>query len=114
MLKEIFKDKKNVIAAAVLILILLAAAVLAVVNKQRKGAAGPSGNQETGVSAEPDFLSAQEKAVLRLDNSVKAQVLTRDASGSPAVYKIINSDADIITDPSKIGSLSPRQPGAAQ
>jgi ABC-type Na+ efflux pump permease subunit len=114
MLKEMLKDKKNIIIAAVLVLILLAALVLTIVNKRQKGTANPSGNQGTGTLAEPDFLTAQEKTALRLDNSVKAQVLTRDASGSPAVYKIINSDADIIADPSKIGSLSPRQTGAAQ
>jgi hypothetical protein len=114
MLKEMLKDRKNIIIVGMLVLILLAALVLTVVNKWQDRTATLSGNQGTGTLAEPDFLTAQEKTALRLDNSVKAQVLTRDASGSPAVYKLINSDADIIFDPSKIRSLSPRQTGAAQ
>jgi len=103
------KNKKNIIIG-ILGLMLITALVLAIVNR-RKSAIQNQDSLSTGNVnfSQPEFLTSQEKAAFSLDDNIKAQVLKRDANGQPAVYKLINSDADIVNDASKIGSLSPRQ-----
>jgi len=57
----------------------------------------------------PDFLNVAEKAEFGLPPEVKVQSLKRNAAGKVLVYRIINSDQDIVLDPSKIGPISPHQ-----
>lgn len=44
----------------------------------------------------PEFLTNKEKEGFMIDPSIKAQVMSRDADGKIKVYRIINSDGDII------------------
>lgn len=102
-------NKKNIIIAGLLILILIIALILALTNRQpSKGNQNSSQGIDASLPA-PQFMTAEEKTSFKLDGNVKAQVLMRDASGTPTIYRLINSNADIVTDPSKIGSISPRQ-----
>ncbi|MCX6794750.1 MAG: hypothetical protein NTY31_02060 [Candidatus Falkowbacteria bacterium] len=96
-------NKKNIIIAGLVVLILITALILTLTSR-RNNKPGADAN-----SPAPEFLTAEEKTYFKLDNNVKAQVLGRNASGTPTVYKLINTDADIIADPSKIGPISPRQ-----
>ncbi len=96
-------NKKNIIIAGLVVLILITALILTFTNRRNN-------NQGANVNLPaPEFLTAQEKADFRLNDDVKAQVLIRNASGTPTVYKLINTEADIVADPSKIGPISPRQ-----
>ncbi len=102
-------NKKNIIIAGLLALILIVALILALTDRQ-SGKGNQASSPGTGTSLPaPQFMTAEEKASFKLDSSVKAQVLVRNASGTPTIYRLISSDADIVTDPSKIGPLSPRQ-----
>lgn len=107
MLNNLSGNKKNIIIFGFIALVLVAALVLAIVNRQKSGT-GSAGTQVTGETG-PQFMTDAEKAELRVDAGLKAQVLNRDASGTPTVYKLINNDADIVMDPSGIAPLSPRQ-----
>lgn len=97
-----FNNKKNLIIFGAVGLILIVAIILTIISRQKINSAKPANNLPA-----PEFLTAQEKAHFKLDNNVKAQVLNRDASGTPTVYKLINTDYDIIADPSKVGPISP-------
>lgn len=105
---NIFNNKKNLIIIGFVVLILVIALILAITNRQKteKEQAGiPTAGETTG----PQFMTSAEKADLRVSDDIKAQVLNRDASGTPTVYKIIKTDSDVVTDVSKIESISPRQ-----
>ncbi len=109
------KNKKNIIIAGLAIVILIAALVLALINRQRAGTSDQAKNQPANtVLSAPEFMTAQEKAYLNMSDNVRAQVLSRNASGAPAVYKVIKTEADIIADPSKIEPISPRLVEAAK
>jgi len=97
-------NKKNIIIAGLVVLILITTLIL-VFKKNWNNQRGAKVNLPA-----PEFLTTQEKIDFKLDDNVKAQVLSREASGTPAVYKLIKTDTDIIADPSKIGPISPRQP----
>lgn len=102
-----WNNKKNLIIIGFIALILIAALVLAIVNRQKSG--GGNVNMQAPGETGPQFMTATEKDELRVDAGLKAQILNRDASGTPTVYKVINNDADIVMDPSTIAPLSPRQ-----
>lgn len=109
------KNKKNIIIAGLAAIILIAALVLALMNWRSAEIAKQAKNLPTNtILSAPEFLTTQEKAYLNLGDSVKAQVLSRNADGAPAVYKVIKTDADIIPDPSKIEPISPRLVEAAK
>ncbi|MFA6194655.1 MAG: hypothetical protein WC719_02835 [Patescibacteria group bacterium] len=109
------KNKKNIIIAGAAALILITALVLALVNRRQTGTNNQNiGGTETTPVSGPEFLTTQEKAYLNLGDNVRAQVLSRNASGAPAVYKVIKTDADIISDISKIEPISPRLVEAAK
>ena len=107
-----WNNKKNLIIIGFIALVLIAALVLAIVNRQRTGS-GRTSTQVTGETG-PQFMTAAEKAELKVDDGLKAQVLNRDASGTPTVYKLINNDADIVMDPSGVAPISPRELKAAK
>lgn len=54
-----------------------------------------------------EFLSTEEKASLGISQDYKIQALGRNEAGELIVYKIINSDEDIVPDPSSINPISP-------
>lgn len=60
---------------------------------------------------EPEFMSAEEKASLNLPADSKIQVLKTNAAGQAEVYRIIRRDADIVSDPSRVGEPGMTQPG---
>ena len=107
---NILKDKKNLIIAGVVAIILVTALILVLVDRNQ----GDKTTSPEAALPAPEFLSAEEKAGFKLSDNVKAQVLGRDASGTPTIYRLINADEDIITDPSQIGSISPRQSQVAK
>ena len=103
-------NKKNIIIAGLVVLILITALIFTLTNRRKAGEENRNNNQGVNVNLPAaEFLTAQEKADFRLNDDVKAQVLIRNASGTPTVYKLINTEADIVADPSKIGPISPRQ-----
>ena len=102
-------NKKNIIIAGLVVLILITALILALTNLRKANEENRNNNPGADNLPAPEFLTAQEKADFRLDDGVKAQVLSRNASGAPTVYRLINTEADIVMDPSKIGPISPRQ-----
>lgn len=105
-------NKKNIIIAGLVVLILITALILALTNRRRTdGGDQSSRGADTNLPAS-EFLTDQEKTYS--DKNIKAQVLGRNASGTPTVYKLINTEADIVADPSKIGSISPRQSETAK
>ncbi len=108
------KNKKNIIIAGIAVLILITALILTLTNRKQAGMSNQNGNPVNNTVAEPEFLTAQEKAYLNLSDNVRAQVLSRNASGAPAVYKVIKTDADIIIDSAKIAPISPRLVEAAK
>ncbi len=52
-------------------------------------------NEEKALT--PEFMTDAEKEAAQISPSYKIQVISRDASGTVSVYKVINSDADIVT-----------------
>jgi len=60
--------------------------------------------------AVPEFMNAQEKKQFQVPSELKAQIINRNESGNITVYKIINTDADVVLDPNNIPSISPRSP----
>jgi len=55
-----------------------------------------------------EFLSNAEKTSLSIPTDLKIQSIKRGASGELLIYKIINNDAEIVTDPAEVGPISPR------
>lgn len=109
------KNKKNIIIAGLAVVILIAALILALANRRPAETSNQTKDQPANnAPSAPEFLTSQEKAYLNLSDSVRAQVLGRNANGEPAVYKVIKTDADIILDPTKIEPISPRLVEAAQ
>jgi hypothetical protein len=43
-------------------------------------------------------MSTEEKASLYIPEETKVQVLNRDEKGEPITYKIINNDAEVVTE----------------
>jgi len=110
MFKDIFKDKKILLVIGLAAVILITAVILAIVSRQKMIA--NTNNQDnnatpTGTAMlNPEFLTASEKASLGVSGDINAQVVSRDASGTPAVYKIIKNDSDIV-DPAKVPPINP-------
>lgn len=55
-------------------------------------------SSDTVTISEPDYMNQQELESMNLAADQKIQVLQRDDSGKAIVYKVINSDADIVAD----------------
>lgn len=57
----------------------------------------------------PVFLSDKEKAdpYINVKPETKIQVLKRDAAGRVVLYKVINSDSDIVTDLNQVKPIVP-------
>jgi len=87
--------------------------ILAIMNWQ-KTEKGQTDVPATGETTGPQFMTSAEKANLLVSDDIRAQVLSRNASGAPAVYKVIKTDADIIIDSAKIAPISPRLVEAAK
>ena len=99
------KDKKIYIivaSLAVLLLIVVLAFIIFPIRKSKPLPLAP-------VVYQPEFLNVNEKQALGLPADSKIQALGRDSAGGVTVYKIIKSDSDIVSNPSKVGSISPRQ-----
>ncbi len=100
--------KKNIILIAVGAVIIIFAFILTLINWKTPG----SDNINSGGKKDlpkPEFLTPAEKAQFKLSDNIKAQVLNRDASGTPTVYKLINNDYDVVADPANVAPISPRQ-----
>lgn len=70
-------------------------------------------NLRGGNLAAPEFMNAQEKKQFQVPSELKAQIINRNEAGGITVYKIVNTDADVVLDPNKVPALSPRQPRSA-
>lgn len=102
-------NKKLIIILVVVILILLI--VFFFLPKKDKvpvDKSTPVKEQPTTVY-QPEFLSIEEKTELNIPAEMKVQALKRNFDGEIEVYKIIRNDWDIVTDPTTIGPISPRQ-----
>ncbi len=103
-----FNNRKKLLifsGAAFIIIILLI--ILLVFSKRSNFSPVLNTNNQSSPSA-PDFLDKTEKAKLGISANLKVQALGREANGEVSVYKIINDDGDIVTNPSKIGPISPQ------
>lgn len=67
-------------------------------------------NSMGGNLVAPEFMNAQEKKQFQVPSDLKAQIINRNESGNITVYKIVNTDADVVLDPNNIPSISPRRP----
>lgn len=65
-------------------------------------------NFREGNLAAPEFMNAQEKKQFQVPSELKAQIINRNESGGITVYKIVNTDADVVLNPNDIPSISPR------
>jgi competence protein ComGF len=83
--------KKYIIVSSVviliLIIILLLASLLKGTNKK---------DNTTTKTFTPEFLSTAELNTFKIATSTKAEVIKRDPSGKVIIYRIINSDKDIV------------------
>jgi len=70
-------------------------------------------NFRGGNLAAPEFMNAQEKKQFQVPSELKAQIINRNEAGGITVYKIVNTDTDVILDPDNVPSLSPRSPRSA-
>lgn len=61
-------------------------------------------NPNSAAEFTPEFLTTKEKENFRIDPSIKAQVMSRNADGKITVYRIINNDSDII-DPRDVSPI---------
>jgi len=89
-------------AAGLLLLILLALGYLIWAPKKNKA------TSVTSSTYQPEFLNAGEKQTFGLPTDAKVQAF-RDAQGGVKVYKIIRNDSEIVSNPSQVGPISPRQ-----
>lgn len=55
----------------------------------------------------PEFLSSSEKQSMGIPEETKIQVINRDKDGEVSIYRVIESD-DQIVNPGEIGPISPR------
>ncbi|MFA5130831.1 MAG: hypothetical protein WC467_00205 [Patescibacteria group bacterium] len=64
--------------------------------------------EKPGLNFQPEFMTAEEKAEKGISTDLRVQAMSRNASGTVMVYKIIRSDSDI-KNPAEIKAISPRQ-----
>ncbi|MFA5886754.1 MAG: hypothetical protein WC863_03160 [Patescibacteria group bacterium] len=106
LLGKLNSKKKLIIFSSLAFIIIILLIGLFVFSK--KGGLSPVANIDRQPSASaPDFLNKTEKAKLGISSNLKVQALGREANGEVSVYKVINNDSDIVTNPSKIGPISP-------
>ena len=109
-----FKNKKLVIISIIAAIIIIGGLIFWLVSKNIHNNSAPKqANPNSSALPAPQFLNNAEKLQLGLPPETRVQSLKQDASGAVTVYKIIKTDQDIVADPSKIGSISPRQESAA-
>lgn len=107
------KNKKIIII--IIVGIISVAILTAIVIWQWPKFSTPAGNK-TDLNAgqlakpyEPQFMDSAEKAQFGIPDELKIQVLVRGDKGEPAVYRIIKDDSQIVTDPTQLKTVSPRQ-----
>lgn len=104
---------KKIIKLIIIGLVVLAAIVVALVVWLPDRGGSLNGTPES-TYPEPEFLSSEEQTtlvnegILDVSDDTKVQVLSRDENGAPLVFKIINSNDDIIANPSDIAPISPQ------
>ncbi len=102
-------SKKTLLILLVVILLMGAALLAYFFNKQKDAAlvvSNPADNSKPVFIQE--FMTAEEKKELSMSEDLRVQVIKRDASGEPMTFKIIKSEADIITSDS-IPSIRPEK-----
>jgi hypothetical protein len=97
------KDKKIFAIIAALAALALIIVLAFIIFPAKKNVPSPVAT----TAYQPDFLNAEEKQALGLPAETKVQVF--DGRDGAMVYKIIRSDSEIVTDPSQVGPISPRQ-----
>lgn len=103
-----FSKRSLIIIAAFILMIIIALSIWLISRpKTSLPAVSPTSGQNPVV---PEFLDDAAKLNIGLPAETKVQVLRRGDSGQVTVYKVIKSEADIVSDPAQIGPISPRQP----
>lgn len=105
------KNKKLLILSVVgiIVLLIIISLIIRQVNLKKRITINTD-NQTSGDQVsnfKPDFLGAEEKKALNIPDDSRVQALKRNSQGEVMVYKIIRTDSDI-TDPAKVGPISPR------
>ena len=100
------KNKKILIIAG-LVIVLLALSLL-VINMLQRNQASRLTENNSSAAFQPEFMTTAEKTEKGISTDLRVQAMTRDASGTVMVYKIIRSDSDI-KNPAEIKAISPRQ-----
>lgn len=97
------KDKKILIIIAALIVLALIVVLIFVILPGRNSSPLPAPLN----SYQPKFLNEAEKQAFGLPVETKVQVFQTPGVGT--TYKVIRNDSEIVTDPSQVGPISPRQ-----
>jgi len=100
------KNKKIIIIIGIVLILVLVFLIL--LNNKDVVFTDKSGADNKETVYVPEFLDDIEKEDLGLPVESRVQALSKNEEGETEVYKIIKNDWDIVTDPSEVGSISPR------
>ncbi|MFA5024364.1 MAG: hypothetical protein WC523_05375 [Patescibacteria group bacterium] len=103
------KNKKIIIISALILLAIIVFLLIIFLNKEMKSKTVDREKTTSSTPFKVEFLSNQEKTQLGIPTDLKIQSLKRGPKNELVAYKIIKNDADIITDLSQIGPISPRE-----
>jgi len=91
-------SRKSILILIGSFLLLVIASLVYYLNRQKVELTTPSitadNNQPVFVQ---EFMSVDEKKALSMPEDLRVQIINRDQDGSPMTFKIINSDADILS-----------------
>ncbi len=91
-------SKKTLIIIVVAILLVAIVSIAYFLTRQKESSSTsltPTDNNEPAFVQE--FMTVEEKKGLSMSEDLRVQVIKRDESGEPMTFKIIKSDADILT-----------------
>lgn len=96
-------SRKNIIIISIATIFLISTSIFFIKNN-RLNVFNDADNEEIFI---PEFLSSVEKQSLGIPEENNIQVVTRDDNGEVLVYRVIESDDQVIN-PGDVESVSPR------
>jgi hypothetical protein len=90
-------SKKRAVLSLFVIIVVAAVIFLSFYFFSKQKTVAPVFNEET-VSVSPTFMTSEEKGALFIPSEQRVQVLQRSEDGQVMVYKLINSDTDVLND----------------
>lgn len=89
-------DKKIVVVVISLILLIVIASLIYFLTRQVDKTTEEKPLPDNPVFVQ-EFMTVAEKKALSMPEDLEVQILRRDEAGEPMTFKIIKSDADILT-----------------